>query len=70
MAAASIMNDPLSTSVPCLKPTGSNWVIFSRWFQEAMEANQKQGHFNGSLGHPTSVDVQRPTKNEKKAMAA
>ena len=70
MAAASIMNDPLPTSVPRLEPTGSNWAIFSMRFQEAMEANQKWGHFSGSVTCPVPVDTQKPTDDEKKAMSA
>src|ERR1700735_932353 len=70
MAAASIMNDPLPTSVPRLKPTGSNWAIFSMRFQEAMKANQKWGHFSGSVTCPVPVDTQKPTDDEKKAMSA
>ena len=70
MAAAITMNDPLPTSVPCLKPNGSNWAIFSMRFQEAMEANQKWGHFDGSTACPVPADPSKPTDDEKKAMAA
>ena len=69
MAAAITMNDPLPTSVPCLKPNGSNWAIFSMWFQEAMEANQKWGHFDGFTACPVPADPSKPTDDEKKAMA-
>ena len=70
MAAAITMNDPLPTSVPRLEPNGSNWAIFSMRFQEAMEANQKWGHFDGSTAHPVPADPSKPTDDEKKAMAA
>ena len=70
MATAITMNDPLPTSVPRLKPNGSNWAIFSMRFQEAMEANQKWGHFDGSTARPVPADPSKPTDDEKKAMAA
>jgi len=70
MAAATTMNDPLPTSVPRLDPTGSNWAIFSMRFQEAMEANQKWGHFDGSVTRPAPSDVDKPTDDEKTDMAA
>src|ERR1700677_1524674 len=63
------MNNPLPTSVPHLKPTGSNWAIFSMQFQEVMEANQKWGHFDDSTPRPIPADVNKPTNNEKKALA-
>ena len=69
MATAITMNDPLPTSIPCLKTTGSNWAIFSMRFQEAMEANQKWGHFIGSIARPVPADVNKPTNAEKKAMS-
>ena len=69
MAAAATMNDPLPTSVPRLKPNGSNWAIFSMQFEDAMEANQKWGHFDGSTPHPIYFNPKNHTDEEKKAMA-
>ena len=65
--AAAITENPSITipNVLHLEPSGSNWAIFSLRFQEAMEANRKWGHFNGLSKHPTSVDPDKPTDEEK-----
>ena len=39
-------------------------------FQEAMEANQKWGHFNGTTTCPVPADAAKPTPNEVRAGAA
>jgi len=67
---AATISDPLPTTLPRLEPAGSNWAIFSMHFQEAMEANQKWQHFNGTSAHPVPVDDKNPTNVEAKAMAA
>ncbi len=69
-AMAATISDPLPTTLPHLEPTGSNWAIFSMRFQEAMEANQKWQHFNGTSARPVPVDDKNPTDVEAKAMAA
>src|SRR6266702_7625579 len=68
-ALPAAMSDPLPTSVPRLDPTGSNWAIFSMRFQEAMEANQKWGHFDGKSPCPVPAVVNKPTDDEKKEVA-
>lgn len=67
MPTSNPMSDPYATSVPRLEPTGSNWAIFSMRFQEAMEANQKWGHFDGSATRPAPADDKNPTADETKA---
>ena len=67
---AATMSDPLPGSVPCLKPSGVNWAIFSMRFKEAMKANTKWGHFTGSIAHPIPVNINAPTDAEKAMMAA
>ena len=62
-----IMSDPYAISVPRLEPNGSNWVIFSMRFQEAMEANLKWSHFDGSATRPVPKDAKNPTDDEKKS---
>ena len=62
-----IMSDPYANSVPHLEPNGSNWAIFSMRFQEAMEANLKWSHFDGSATRPVSKDAKNPTDDEKKS---
>src|SRR6266404_9315793 len=69
-AMAATISDPLPTTLPRLEPTGSNWAIFSMRFQEAMEANQKWRHFDGTSARPVPVDDKNPTDVEAKAMAA
>ena len=70
MATAITISDPLPTSVPHLETNGSNWAIFSMRFQEAMEANQKWGHFDGTTTRPVPADTAKPTPDEVKAGAA
>src|SRR5882762_10183578 len=43
----SLSNDTLPTSIPKLDHHGENWAIFKIRFQNAMEAKDKWGHFNG-----------------------
>jgi hypothetical protein len=70
MAAAVTENTPISIpNVPHLEPSGTNWAIFLLWFQEAMEANQKWGHFDGTSTCPTAVDPDKPTNVKKAAQA-
>jgi hypothetical protein len=69
MPTSNPMSDPYATSVPRLEPTGSNWVIFSMRFQEAMEANQKWGHFDGSATRPAPTDDKNPTDDKTKAQS-
>jgi hypothetical protein len=57
MPTTNPMSDPYATSVPRLEPTRSNWAIFSMWFQEAMEANQKWSHFTGTPNRPAPADA-------------
>ncbi len=69
LTATNNMSDPLPTSIPHLKPNGSNWAIFSMRFQEAMEANQKWGHFDGTTPCPVPANTTTPTDAEAKAVA-
>ena len=70
MAAAITISDPLPTSVPHLETNGSKWAIFSMRFQEAMEANNKWGQFDGTTTCPVPADTAKPTPDEVKAGAA
>ena len=70
MAAAITISDPLPTSIPHLETNSSNWAIYSMRFQEAMEANQRWGHFDGTASHPAPADAAKPTPDEVKAGAA
>ena len=70
MAAAVTENPPITIlNVPRLEPSGSNWAIFLLRFQEAMEANCKWGHFDGSSTRPAAADPNKPTDEEKAAQA-
>ena len=75
MAATSTLSEhslpaTLSLSVPRLETNGSNWATFSMRFQEAMEASQKWGHFDGSTLRPVPKDPAAPTADEKKELTA
>src|SRR6266571_3474459 len=55
------LSDTLPSSVPKLDATGINWAIFSMHFQDAMEAKNFWGHFDGTstcpaLSNPSTVD--------------
>src|SRR6266571_5016771 len=55
------LSDTLPSSVPKLDATGVNWAIFSVRFQDAMEAKNFWGHFDGTstclaLSNPSMVD--------------
>jgi len=68
-AAAATDSLPITLpNVPRLEPSGANWAIFTLRFQEAMQANQKWGHFDGSITRPIPADVAKPTDDEKTAM--
>jgi hypothetical protein len=70
MAAAVTKNPSITIlNVPCLEPSRLNWAIFSLQFQEAMEANRKWGHFDGSSKRPASADPDKPTNKEKATQA-
>ena len=70
MAAAVTENTPISIpNVPRLELSGTNWAIFSLRFQEAMEANQKWGHFDGTSTRPAAADPDKPTDVEKAVQA-
>jgi len=63
----SLSNDTLPGSIPKLDHRGKNWAIFKIRFQNAMEAKDKWGHFDGLMPRPeqtlpfTQADV---TENE------
>jgi hypothetical protein len=69
--AAAVTENPsiIIPNVPRLEPSGSNWAIFLLRFQEAMEANRKWGHFDGSSKCPASADPEKPTDKEKAVQA-
>ena len=70
MATAITDSVPITLSnVPCLEPSSVNWAIFTLCFQKAMKANQKWGHFNGSITCPIPANVDKPTNDKKTAMA-
>ena len=69
MAAVVTKSIPVSVpNVPCLEPNGSNWVIFSMRFKEAMLASQKWSHFDGTSTRPTPKDLKVIEAAEQKAM--
>jgi hypothetical protein len=70
MAATVTENTPISIpNISHLELSGTNWAIFSLWFQKAIKANQKWGHFDRSSMHPAAVDPDKPTDDEKAVQA-
>ena len=61
--------EQLPTNIPRLELDGSNWAIFSIRFQEAMEATDRWGYFDGTVARPTPADPDNPTAAERESMA-
>jgi len=49
---ATALTDTLPSSVPKLEASGLNWAIFSLHFQDAVEAKEYWGHFDGTTPRP------------------
>ena len=60
--------EQLPTNIPRLELDGSNWAIFSIRFQEAMEATDRWGYFDGSETRPVPVDALNITTAEQESM--
>jgi len=58
----------LLANVPPLHDDASNWAIFTMHFQEAMEAMNRWGHFDGSTTRPVLKDTTHPTNTEVQAI--
>src|SRR6266545_3302098 len=58
------LSDTLPSSVPKLDATGVNWAIFSVRFQDAVEAKNFWGHFDGTSTCPT---LSNPPKTDETA---
>ena len=58
----------LLTTIPSLHDDASNWAIFAMHFQEAMEAMNRWGHFDGSTMHPVLKGTTHPTTTEVQAI--
>jgi len=69
MSDYSAMSLPaLLTTIPPLHDDTSNWAIFAMCFQEAMEAMNQWGHFDGTTMHPILKNATHPTNMEKQAI--
>ncbi|ETW80100.1 hypothetical protein HETIRDRAFT_322796 [Heterobasidion irregulare TC 32-1] len=55
MSAVPISTDTLPSNVPRLDPKGTNWVIFSICFKDAITAKKKWGHFDSTAPHPSFI---------------
>src|SRR5271168_741488 len=51
-ATTTALADTLPSSIPKLDPTGSNWVVFLFRFQDAIDAKEFWGHFDGTSKTP------------------
>ena len=51
------LSDSLPSSIPKLDASGLNWAIFSVRFQDAIEAKDFWGHFDGTGSRPSAVPV-------------
>ena len=57
----------LPATIPQLTPDGSNWAIFLIRFRQAMQANRRWGHFEGTKLRPTPKNSAKPTEEEAEA---
>ena len=55
--ATNSLSDSLPFSIPKLDAVGINWIIFSVHFQDAVEANDFWGHFDGTSTHPVDSSI-------------
>jgi len=55
-------------TIPSLQDDISNWAVFAMRFQEAMEAMNRLGHFDGTTICPVPKDTAHPTNTEKQAI--
>ena len=62
--------DTLPSSIPKLKASGLNWVIFSLHFQDAIEAKGYWGHFDGTDLHPVVTQTSPPSTSATTKMSA
>ncbi len=70
MATAVTDSHPITIpNILRLELSSANWAIFTLCFQEVMQANQKWGHFDGSSTCLIPADANKPTNDEKAAMA-
>ena len=61
--------DTLLSSVPKLKASGLNWMIFSLCFQNAVKTKGYWGHFDSTKLHLISTVATSPINDELVAMA-
>jgi gag-polypeptide of LTR copia-type len=60
VVAATSLSDSLSSSVPKLESTGTNWAIFEIRFHDAVKAKGFWGHFDGTSVRPVAIFVTAP----------
>jgi len=58
------LSDSLSSSVPKLDASRSNWAIFVFCFEDAVEAKGFWGHFDGTVSKPVAANPSAPTATE------
>jgi len=58
----------LLTAIPYLHDDASNLAVFAMYFQEAMEAMNYWGHFDGTTTCPILKDATHPTNTENLAI--
>ena len=57
IVTATSLSDSLSSSMPKLESTGTNWAVFEIHFCDAIEAKGFWDHFNGTSIHPVTVSI-------------
>ena len=57
MTTATSLSDSLSSSIPKLDSTGTNWAIFEIHFWDVIEAKRFWGHFDGTSPQPVAISM-------------
>ena len=65
MSSVSVSTNTLPSNVPKLDPKGTNWVIFSIRFKDAIAAKKKWGHFDGTAPCPSFTVAAGAALSEK-----
>jgi hypothetical protein len=60
VVTATSLSDSLSSSVPKLESTSTNWAIFKICFRDAVEAKGFWGYFDGTSICPVAIFVTAP----------
>jgi hypothetical protein len=62
--------EQLPKYIPCLDPTGTNWIVFCLHFKQAMITCRRWLYLEGMKAHPVPKDEEKPTEEEAAELEA